>query len=761
MIRVNPRAQHHRDRGGDPLDGLVNMFDLGIVLAVAFLLAALQSVDLTDLLTKKDVTVVRTAAAGRRRHQARRAAADPAPQRPPGAGDGGARRLGLPPAPTAGSCSWTAEEGRERVRRRALAGLALVTTGDEQVVDITLRTAADRVRGDRVRRRDRRCRSASGWAWRASAAGARCSRASTPGCGCRRWRSARSLWLLMWPDSQWGGGPLAGLGWIYTLNAVILAQTLLALPVVVALTVAAVQACRPGCSSRPRALGARGPRLGMLALREARIGVLAAIIAALGTATASVGAVLVVGTSLGTATLASAALAAWNGGGEDARAVAYGIVLLGLFLVAGRRPHDPPTAAAHAMAAGPVLTAEGLAVARAGRVLVDGFDLELHRGELVAVLGPNGVGKSSLLATLAGLLRAGRRPGARRRPGRRRAAGARARPALGAGERRGRARLVGRAPPRAARRGRRPRSPPCGPTASRDRRADTLSGGEARRVHLARAVALRADVLLLDEPFAGLDAPTRAELLRDAAAILRDPARATLVVLHDRAEAWALADRLLVLLDGRVAAHGDAARRCSSARRARAVARFLGFTGSDRASRRRRALRAARTRRARRGRSRARHGRGAASPRRTACCARSRLDGGARAGARARIPGPPRARPCGCASTAAWCSPDGVPRRHGRAGAGADRRRRRRDLVDDAGARCGSRSSRPCSRSLLGLPIGFWLGEARTRPRRAGMVVANAGLGLPPVVLGVFLALLLLPGVAARAAAAGRARCPP
>jgi ABC-type hemin transport system ATPase subunit len=45
------------------------------------------------------------------------------------------------------------------------------------------------------------------------------------------------------------------------------------------------------------------------------------------------------------------------------------------------------------MAAGPVLTAEGLVVARAGRVLVEGFDLELARGELVAVLGPNGVGK--------------------------------------------------------------------------------------------------------------------------------------------------------------------------------------------------------------------------------------------------------------------------------------------------------------------------------------------------------------------------------
>ena len=61
---VHPRARVRYDRSGDPLDGLVNLFDLGIVLAVAFLLAALQSVNLTDLLTKTNVTVVRTDAQG-------------------------------------------------------------------------------------------------------------------------------------------------------------------------------------------------------------------------------------------------------------------------------------------------------------------------------------------------------------------------------------------------------------------------------------------------------------------------------------------------------------------------------------------------------------------------------------------------------------------------------------------------------------------------------------------------------------------------
>jgi hypothetical protein len=50
-VKVNPRARVHEDRGGDPLDGLVNLFDLGIVLAVAFLLAALSSVDLEEVFT--------------------------------------------------------------------------------------------------------------------------------------------------------------------------------------------------------------------------------------------------------------------------------------------------------------------------------------------------------------------------------------------------------------------------------------------------------------------------------------------------------------------------------------------------------------------------------------------------------------------------------------------------------------------------------------------------------------------------------------
>lgn len=56
MIRVSPRSHSYEDRAGDPLDGLVNMFDVGIVLAVGFLLAALASLNLTGTLTTQGLT---------------------------------------------------------------------------------------------------------------------------------------------------------------------------------------------------------------------------------------------------------------------------------------------------------------------------------------------------------------------------------------------------------------------------------------------------------------------------------------------------------------------------------------------------------------------------------------------------------------------------------------------------------------------------------------------------------------------------------
>ena len=69
---------------------------------------------------------------------------------------------------------------------------------------------------------------------------------------------------------------------------------------------------------------------------------------------------------------------------------------------------------------------------------------------------------------------------------------------------------------------------------------------------LARALVLEPEVLLLDEPFAGLDEPSRAALLPDVGAILRHDRVTTFLVTHDRGEAQALADRVAVLMAGRI-----------------------------------------------------------------------------------------------------------------------------------------------------------------------------------------------------------------
>jgi ABC-type sulfate/molybdate transport systems ATPase subunit len=229
--------------------------------------------------------------------------------------------------------------------------------------------------------------------------------------------------------------------------------------------------------------------------------------------------------------------------------------------------------------AGPVLLrCEHVSVQRDKRTVVSDVSAELRAGEIVALLGPNGAGKSTLLDALAGALPL----------------------AGGRIERNGRVAIALQAPdlarrtvlanvvlalawwgvPRSERADRaREALRAIGAEHLARRPAATLSGGERRRVHLARAIAVSPDVLMLDEPFAGLDAEVRANLLEDALSALRSTTRATLVVVHDRAEAWALADRLLILIDGRLVASGPP-RDLLEDPPSVAVARFLGFDGS-------------------------------------------------------------------------------------------------------------------------------------------------------------------------------------
>lgn len=84
------------------------------------------------------------------------------------------------------------------------------------------------------------------------------------------------------------------------------------------------------------------------------------------------------------------------------------------------------------------------------------------------------------------------------------------------------------------------------------RRARSLSGGEAQRASLARALVLDPDLLLMDEPFSALDAPSRMRLLEDFRMLIHENAITTLLVTHDLNEALQLGDRVAVLLEGKL-----------------------------------------------------------------------------------------------------------------------------------------------------------------------------------------------------------------
>jgi iron(III) transport system ATP-binding protein len=192
-----------------------------------------------------------------------------------------------------------------------------------------------------------------------------------------------------------------------------------------------------------------------------------------------------------------------------------------------------------------------------------GLDLAVVAGSFTSILGPSGSGKTTLLRVIAGFERADR--GVVRlvgevvddsdhylAPDRRR---------IGFVPQEGSLfphlsveQNVGFGLPRSERRGKRVSEllDLVGLKGLERRYPHQLSGGQQQRVALARALAIEPSLVLLDEPFASLDATLRAALRQDVRRVLKKAGTTALLVTHDQDEALSLADRVAIIHDGRI-----------------------------------------------------------------------------------------------------------------------------------------------------------------------------------------------------------------
>ena len=126
-------------------------------------------------------------------------------------------------------------------------------------------------------------------------------------------------------------GPLGALGWLFTARAMVAAQCIISLPVVVGLTMTAVQSVDPALRLQARSLGADDRQIAFTILSEARSGVIGAIVAAFGSIISEVGAVMIVGGNIaGRTRVLTTAIVLETGKGDFALALALGLILLTL-----------------------------------------------------------------------------------------------------------------------------------------------------------------------------------------------------------------------------------------------------------------------------------------------------------------------------------------------------------------------------------------------------------------------------------------------
>ena len=230
-----------------------------------------------------------------------------------------------------------------------------------------------------------------------------------------------------------------------------------------------------------------------------------------------------------------------------------------------------------------------------GRAVVDDVSFTVEPGTVAALLGPSGSGKSTLLRLIAGLedLDAGAIDvGGVEVATRSRSTPPEARPigyvfqsfalfphltaagnvAFGARDRAVVPSLLARV----------------GLAARAGAAVATLSGGEQQRVALARALARSSQLVLLDEPFANLDLALRHALRHEVATTLRASGATAVLVTHDAGEAYALADQVIVLVDGKVVQAGapeDVYHRPSSLEVARRTGELVQLPGQRRGAR--------------------------------------------------------------------------------------------------------------------------------------------------------------------------------
>lgn len=197
-----------------------------------------------------------------------------------------------------------------------------------------------------------------------------------------------------------------------------------------------------------------------------------------------------------------------------------------------------------------VLEASGVRVCYGSRAVLDDVDFVLRRGEIVALLGESGAGKTTLMRVLAGHRRPDR--GVVDGPPRRAAVQLVCQDAFASlTPRRTLRSLLGEAHASGF-------DAAAGASSVRlpvdvlDRTSASMSGGERRRAGLLRAIAVQPDVLLLDEPTASLDRGSAVTVIENLLAMRRSRALALVVATHDESLAEAIAHRRLILKEGRL-----------------------------------------------------------------------------------------------------------------------------------------------------------------------------------------------------------------